>query len=85
MCGGVYTGVCVDRSCVEEFLLCLRELSIPCGHKLRCRSKMRLGAGVAVSVAVASAAAPLEPLAWELPHAPGGATKRTKNFKNKIK
>ena len=37
---------------------------------------MWLRSGVAKAVAVASAAALVQPLAWELPHAAGAALKR---------
>ena len=40
-----------------------------------CRLQVQLGSGVAVAVAQASAAAPIQPLAWELPYAAGAALK----------
>ena len=46
-------------------------LRIQCCHKLWRRSQMWLGSGVGVVVAVVytSAAAPIGPLAWEIPYA----------------
>ena len=41
---------------------------------------MWLRSGVARAVAEASAAAPIQPLAWELPYATGVAIKEKKNF-----
>ena len=55
-----------------------QRLRIQCCHKLQYSSQMRLGSGVAV--AVASVAAPIQPLAWELPYVAGAATKRKKKF-----
>ena len=48
-----------------------------------CRSQTRLGFGIVGGV-VQAAAAPILPLAWELPYAEGGVLKKQKNQK-KIK
>ena len=40
---------------------------------------MQLGSGVAVAVVRATAAAPIQPLGWELPCALGVAVKRKKS------
>ena len=53
-----------------------------CCCKLQCRSQMQLESGVAVAVAVAGKAAPIQPLAWELPYATGVAIKRKKERKH---
>ena len=45
------------------------------GLRIRCRLQVQLGSGVAVAVAQASAAAPIQPLACELPYAAGAALK----------
>ena len=44
---------------------------------------MWLGSGVAVAVEQASAAAPIQPLAWELPYAATAAITRGKEEKKK--
>ena len=46
-------------------------LMIHCCYKPQCGPQMQLGANI--SVAVATAAAPIQPLAWELPYATGVA------------
>ena len=72
----------VPRGCI---LRAHAPLSVPGTH---CSShyKQRSKSSVAVAVAVAQpvTAAPISPLAWELPYAAGVALKKTKN-KNKIK
>ena len=47
-------------------------------HVLWCRSQMQLGSQVAITVAVAAAAAPIQPLAWELPYTANLALKSQK-------
>ena len=53
----------------------LSGLRIPPCHRLQHTAQMRLGSGIAVAQ---PAAAPVQPLAWELPHAVGVAIKRKK-------
>ena len=52
--------------------------------KLQGRLPMWLGSRMAVAVAVAGAAAPIQPLAWELPCAAGAALKRKKKKKENL-
>ena len=53
----------------------LSELRIrPC-HELWCRSQTRLRSDIAVAAVRAAGAAPILPLAWELPYAAGVALK----------
>ena len=61
-------------------LASLSGLQMRCGCKVHCRSQKRLRSCVAVAVA---AAAPIQPLAWELPCAAGAALKRKKNKEEK--
>ena len=65
-------------------LASLSGLRIQCCLELWCRSKTWLGPSVAVAVCRPVAAAPIQPLAWELLYASGVALKSQK-IKNKIK
>ena len=49
-------------------LASLSVLRIQHCHKLQHRSQMQLRSGIGVAVAQATAAAPIRPLAWELPY-----------------
>ena len=56
-------------------LALLSGLRIRCCHELWCRFQTQLGSCVAVTVAKARSLAPIQPLAWEPPHATGVALK----------
>ena len=45
---------------------------------------MQLRSSVAVAVVWAPDAAPIQPLAWELPHAAGAAVKRKKKIHDEL-
>ena len=63
-------------------LASLSRLRIQGCCRLQCRSQTWLRSGVTVAMAQASAAAPIRPLAWELPCAAGAAFKTTQNKKH---
>ena len=56
----------------------LSGLRMWCSHKLRHRSQMWLGLALLWPWSRLAAAAPIQPLAWEFPHATGVALKRKK-------
>ena len=65
-------------------LALLSGLRIWCCHKLQRRLQKQLGSCVAAAVAYVAAAAPTQPLAWELPYAADVAIKEKKKKKSSI-
>ena len=54
-------------------------------HELWCRSQTQLGSRVAVALFRPVATAPIQPLAWEPPHATGAALEKAKKKKKERK
>ena len=59
-------------------------LRTSCCHELWYRLQMQLRSGIAVAVARPAAAAPFQPLAWELPYAMGVALKSKRKKKYNV-